>query len=256
LIRKGPGLALSGVSDPAKLLVPTILMSFFRVLAVALVCALTPGLAHAQIYSWRDSSGTLVLSNTPKDAAAATFAVAGGRSDIRTTRRALSGRAAEFEPLVLEHALANGVRPALVRGVIQAESAFNPLALSHKGAMGLMQLMPATASDYNVVDAYDPAQNIRAGVAYLKSLLTRYGQNEELALAAYNAGPGAVRKYGAVPPYRETRNYIARIQGTAGAPPAVSTAVYRQVEFVGGREVTRLTNLPTAKPAPARPGIN
>jgi len=230
--------------------------SHFGIVGIALMCALTPGLAQAQIYSWRDSSGTLVLSNTPKGGTSTTFVVAGVRSDIRYTRKALSERAAEFEPLVIEHARANGVRPDLVRGVIQAESAFNPLALSNKGAMGLMQLMPATASDYNVLNAYDPAQNIRAGVAYLKSLLTRYGQNEELALAAYNAGPGAVTKYGAVPPYRETRNYIARIQGTAGPRPPARTAVYRQVEVVGGHEVTRLTNLPPAKPVAVRAGIN
>src|SRR5215212_4900794 len=128
-----------------------------RILLIALVCSAAPRTAHAQIYSWRDGAGTLVLSNTPKDAAAVTFAVAGSRSDIRTTRKASSGRAAEYEPLVIEHAAANGVRPELVRGVIQAESAFNPLALSNKGAMGLMQLMPATANDYNVLNPYDPA---------------------------------------------------------------------------------------------------
>ena len=78
--------------------------------------------------------------------------------------------------------------------------------------MGLMQLMPSTAALYRVTDAFDPAQNIRAGVAYLKSLLTRFNDNQSLALAAYNAGPGAVEKYGnVVPPYKETRNYVARI---------------------------------------------
>ena len=215
-----------------------------------------PAVAQGQIYSWRDSSGTLVLSNTPRNGGAATFVVPGVRSDIRSTRRPLRGRAAEYDPLVVEHALANGIRPDLVRGVIQAESAFNPLALSNKGAMGLMQLMPATANDYNVRNPYDPAQNIRAGVAYLKSLLTRYDHNEELALAAYNAGPGAVKKYGAVPPYRETRDYIARIQGTAGPQRPPATIVYRQVEVVAGHEVTRLTNLPATKPAPLRAGIN
>lgn len=228
----------------------------FRTLGIALVCAMMPALAQAQIYSWRDSSGTLVLSNTPKNGAAVTFVVPGARSDIRSTRKPLRGRAAEFEPLVVQHALANGIRPDLVRGVIQAESAFNPLALSNKGAMGLMQLMPATANDYNVLNPYDPAQNIRAGVAYLKSLLARYDQNEELALAAYNAGPGAVNKYGAVPPYRETRNYIARIQSTAGPALPRLTVVYRQVEVVAGHEVTRLTNLPVTKPATLRAGIN
>jgi len=228
----------------------------FRILFFAVVCSAAPQAAHAQIYSWRDSSGTLVLSNTPRDGAAVTFAVAGSRSDIRTTRKALSERAAEYEPLVVAHAAAHGVRPELVRGVIQAESAFNPLALSNKGAMGLMQLMPATASDYNVHNPFDAAQNIRAGVAYLKALLTRYRNNEELALAAYNAGPGAVKKYGAVPPYRETRNYIARIQGHAGAKPPVSTAVYRRVELVNGREVIRLSNVLPVKPVSRHAGIN
>ena len=130
-----------------------------------------------------------------------------------------------------------------MRAVIQAESAFNPMARSIKGAMGLMQLMPATAIAYGVTNAYDPVQNIRAGVAYLRSLLERYSQNEELALAAYNAGPTAVAKYGAVPPYRETRNYVAKIRNDAGARPA-PTRVYKVVEIKDGREVVRYTNTP------------
>jgi len=227
-----------------------------RILAVALLCAAVPIVAQAQVYSWRDSSGTLVLSDTPKDGAARTFAVPDVRGTIRTTKKRFSRRAAEFEDLILEHSLANGVSPDLVRGVIQAESAFNPMARSSKGAMGLMQLMPATAAAYNVLNAYDPGQNIRAGVKYLGTLLSKYSQNVELALAAYNAGPGAVKKYGAVPPYRETRNYIARIQGTAGVRPAANRAVYRDVEVVDGREVTRLSNLPSQKVSPVRASIN
>ena len=228
----------------------------FRIFCCAAIFAvLTPAVALAQIYSWRDANGHLVLSNTPKSGATVTFAVVNASVPIRTTRP-VSRRAAEFEPLILEHAGRHGVNPDLVRGVIQAESAFNPNALSHKGAMGLMQLMPATASEYGVRNAYDPAQNISAGVAYLKSLLTRYSQNEELALAAYNAGPAAVKKYGAVPPYKETRNYIARIKssGSVLAPPR--TSVYRSIEFVDGREITRLTNVPTRKATAVRTGIN
>lgn len=217
------------------------------VLAVALATVL-PSPAFGQIYSWRDPSGNLVLSNDRKDASAQTYAVATtGSGQYRTTRKILNPRAAAFEPLIVEHSAANGVHPDLVRAVIQAESAFDPRARSHKGAMGLMQLMPATAAEYNVLDAFNPAENIRAGVAYLRSLLSRFSNNVELALAAYNAGPGAVKKYGdKVPPYRETQNYVAKIKASAPAvrPP---TRVYKSTDVVEGREVTRLSNAP-AKP--------
>ena len=217
-----------------------------RVCLLAVVLAtVLPSSVHAQIYSWRDSSGNLVLSNDRKDGSAQTYAVAtSGSGQYRTTRKVLNPRAAAFEPLIAEHSATHGVNPDLVRAVIQAESAFDPRARSHKGAMGLMQLMPATAAEYNVLDAFDPAENIRAGVAYLRSLLTRFSNNVELALAAYNAGPGAVKKYGGtVPPYRETRNYIAKIKGAApGVRPP--TRVYKSTEVVDGREVTRLSNAP------------
>jgi soluble lytic murein transglycosylase-like protein len=120
-----------------------------------------------------------------------------------------------YDDIIEEAATLHGVDADLIHAIIQAESAFNPSARSHKGAMGLMQLMPATAAELGVTDPYDPEQNIRGGVMYLKSLLTRYQHNEELALAAYNAGPGAVARYGSVPPYRETRDYIARIKTNA-----------------------------------------
>jgi soluble lytic murein transglycosylase-like protein len=105
--------------------------------------------------------------------------------------------------------------------------------------------MPATAAELGVTDPYDPAQNIRGGVAYLKSLLVQYAHNEELALAAYNAGPSAVDKYDGVPPYRETRNYIERIRNNATVRRAPATKMYRKVELVNGREVVTFTNKPS-----------
>src|SRR3954469_8707830 len=210
-----------------------------RVVFATAVALAMPCVAYAQIYTWRDSTGNLVLSDHPKDSMQRTYAV-GTSGDIRSTR--VGQRSMQYDSLITEHASTHGIRADLVKAVIQAESAFNPMARSIKGAMGLMQLMPATALEYGVVNAYDPAENIRAGVAYLKSLLDRYSHNEELALAAYNAGPTAVEKYGAVPPYRETRDYVSKIRSRAGSVPP-PTRVYRIVELKDGRETVRYTNV-------------
>ena len=122
-----------------------------------------------------------------------------------------------FDALVAEHAGRNALRPELVRAVIQVESGFNPQARSPKGAMGLMQLMPQTARELGVRNPYDPAENIRGGTIYLRQLLDRYRGSEELALAAYNAGFGAVERHGRrIPPYRETRDYVRKVANVAG----------------------------------------
>jgi len=118
--------------------------------------------------------------------------------------------AVNISEIVEQASRANGVDPLLVRSVIQVESNYNPYAVSLKGAQGLMQLMPATARDLGVGNSFDPRENIEAGVRYLKQLQDLY-QNDRLALAAYNAGPGAVKKYGQVPPYPETQAYVKRV---------------------------------------------
>ena len=214
------------------------------VLAALALCVLTPSLAQAQLYSWKDANGRLIISDRPQDPSARTYAVAYVGTGYGVARPAAgTRRATEFDDLIVEHATRHSLQPDFVRAVIQAESAFNPRARSAKGAMGLMQLMPSTAAEYRVVNAYDPAENIRAGVAYLKSLLTRFGDDVSLALAAYNAGPKAVEKYGnAVPPYKETRNYVSKIRATSGPAGATTPKIVRTVTIVNGREVVKYTN--------------
>jgi soluble lytic murein transglycosylase-like protein len=217
-----------------------------RIGIVALLLGLSAP-AHAQIYSWRDANGNLVLSNKRPGATAPLPSYAVPKADgVRATRSVVSSRAQAYDELISEHSKAHGVRPGLVRAVMQVESGFNPYARSPKGAMGLMQLMPATARQYGVKNPFNPAENVRAGVAYLRELLDRYDNKEELALAAYNAGPGAVDKHGqTVPPYRETRSYVAQISKMS--PPSVTrvpgTTIYKGTDVTAdGRAIPKYTD--------------
>lgn len=129
-----------------------------------------------------------------------------------------------------------GFDPALIRAVVAAESGFDHRAVSRKGARGLMQLMPGTASSYGVRDLHDPASNLDAGVAYLRDLMVRYDGDLTLALAAYNAGPEAVARYGGVPPYEETRRYLGRIRRFYGR----SLQEGDWSSYAGGIQLTRV----------------
>jgi len=213
--------------------------------ALALAVGLLMGIprpAAAQIYLWKDANGNQVFSDRLQSTDYKTFAVAG--SSLRSTRPASEKYLNRFDALIDAASDRFSVRADLVRAVIQVESGFDPRARSPKGAMGLMQLMPATAAEFGVRNPYDPAENIRGGVAYLKSLLDRYG-SETLALAAYNAGPGAVDRYGsAVPPYRETREYVTKVRNITPTQP-VSMArrtIYKTYEMVDGQPVPRYTD--------------
>jgi soluble lytic murein transglycosylase-like protein len=217
-----------------------------RALVVAtLLVAVWPSHADAQIYSWRDANGTLVLSDRSIDGPTAVYEVEGAPKYVSTTPVESTSARELYEPYVLENSNLQSLRPELVRAVIQVESGYNPRALSPKGAMGLMQLMPETARMLGVKRPYDPEQNIRGGTRYLRLLLDKYQGNEELALAAYNAGSGAVDKYGKqVPPYRETRDYVRKVGSVAGEATvsARKIRIYKTIEIVDGRAIPRYSS--------------
>ena len=218
--------------------------------------------ATAQIYSYRDASGMLVLSDSaPADPSlpVRTFAAVNTAERLRVTRPVSGAYRELFDELIVKYAEAQGLRVDLVRAVVQVESGYNPRALSVKGAMGLMQLMPDTARLLDVKRPFDPEENIRGGARYLRLLLDRFDGNEELALAAYNAGPEAVGRYGnRIPPYRETRDYVRKVRNRTpvggGAPAKPKLVIYKWVELVEGRPVTRYSDSPPATGAYERVG--
>lgn len=193
---------------------PALLRHLHILLAGMVLCA-AGGTAYADIYAFTDENGTPNFSNVPTDdryvltvreplVEALTHKVGG---IDRVQQKAL---ASEIKRAAADYRL----DPALLHAVIATESGFDARAVSGKGAMGLMQLMPETARQYGADDPFDPSQNIRAGSQHLRDLLRRFGNDLPLALAAYNSGAGNVLKYGVrIPPFRETKAYVPKVMG-------------------------------------------
>jgi hypothetical protein len=191
-------------------------MVTYKTLTTALFTFLisVAGVSAADIYKYEDSDGVVHFTDTPTDRRFKIF-----MRDIQKDKRLrtnfgfnrISRNPAEFDHIINSCSTEFGVDKSLVKAVIHAESGYNPNAVSSKGAAGLMQLMPGTAQDLKVADSFNPSDNIRGGVRYLRFLLDTFKGDVSLALAAYNAGLGKVAKHGGIPPYQETRNYVSKV---------------------------------------------
>jgi soluble lytic murein transglycosylase-like protein len=202
--------------------------------------------APASSFRMVDKDGVVHLTNAPTNSHYRPQpGWSGTASGWLAIPEAVRGRYAQE---IVDAADRYGLDPSLVRSVIRVESAFNPWAVSRKGAQGLMQLMPKTASSLGVRDAFNPAQNIDGGVRHLRSLIDRYGGNLLLALAAYNAGAQAVDWYRGIPPYPETQQYVRRILSLYGGGSGAGTpqVIYRYEDSQGS---IVYTNIPPVFPS-------
>jgi len=164
------------------------------------------GVSGADVYVYKDKQGVLIFTNVPTHS--------GYRRVIRENNPQSNGALSSpstYEDLIVSASNRHSIDADLIRAVIKVESDFNSNARSHKGAMGLMQLMPETARLHKVSDVFDPGENIEGGVRHLRLLLGRYQGDLELSLAAYNAGSKAVEKHGGIPPFAETQEYVRRV---------------------------------------------
>lgn len=165
--------------------------------------------ASADIYKYVDNEGVLHLTNVPTQTGVKYTLIM--REKRVLLDKKLGTNISQYDELIMKASGKYNVEPALVKAIIKAESNFNHRAVSRKGAKGLMQLMPATASSLQVRDSFHPENNIEGGVKYVRYLLNFFNGNLPLALAAYNAGENAVLKYGGIPPYRETQTYVRTV---------------------------------------------
>lgn len=167
--------------------------------------------SSAGIYRYEDPNGVIHFTNCPRDPKFKLY-IRESKDDVENGNRFFSAKDSnQYDSLISEFSKKYQVDFALIKAIIRAESGFNPLAVSKKGAKGLMQLMPATASRVNVSDIFSPRENIEGGVKYFKHLLSLFNDDLRLSLAAYNAGENVVAEVRSIPPYRETVDYVKKV---------------------------------------------
>ncbi len=189
-----------------------------------------------EFYVYVDPTGVAHFTNIPKDSRYRPFPLVGLKAV--TSHLPSSKYRALIQAVSVEHNL----DPLLVHALIQAESNFNPRALSEKGAQGLMQLMPKTAGFLAVSNPFDPEENVRAGARHLRRLLDTFRGNLPLALAAYNAGENAVRQYGGIPPYPETRTYVSRVLSLYDRRGTLPSSLFLRARHGGEKGIYTITH--------------
>lgn len=182
---------------------------FYILIASLVMLQLPASVASADFYRYVDESGTVHITNVPSSSKYV-WMMREKRNALRPSNKDGAGRR-HLEDFIYVTSQRYGVDPSLVKAIVKAESDFNSTAVSNKGARGLMQLMPETANLMGVRDVHDPHENVEGGIRHLSRLLRMFGWKVNLAVAAYNAGESAVLKYGTVPPYSETRDYVKRV---------------------------------------------
>jgi soluble lytic murein transglycosylase-like protein len=223
-----------------------VLAARLALLTVLLATALGASAARAEMYKLKEPDGTLHFTNAPTDPRYRRMAVSSGTAAgwLRLPPAPSGSTAGPYVKEIEDAAQRYGVPVRLVSAVIRAESGFNPRAVSRKGAQGLMQLMPTTASMLGVRNSFDPRQNIDGGVRHLRGLIDRFPHNLPLAIAAYNAGERAVVQYGGIPPYQETQDYVTKVLYFYGSVEGGSTPATRIYQAVAPDGTVTYTNIP------------
>jgi soluble lytic murein transglycosylase len=202
-------------------------------LSVLIFLTLPAFSSHADIYKFKDENGVTHFTNIPQNK---------DYKIVISEKKTRSGN--DFSYIIRKKSRKYNIEPSIIKAVITAESNWNPRAVSKKGAIGLMQLMPSTARDMQINNPYDPEENIEAGTRYLRFLLDKFEGNLTLALAAYNAGPGKIEKSGGVPPFPETKKFVRKVISISKARSYTASTRINKVVFNDGTILYTNTPIP------------